>query len=161
MTKMKRGLSILCLGIAAALLAWSTLYLCATAPSRAALRASAPELLWLKQEFNLDDADFKRVSDLHAGYLPQCREMCGRIAVKNAELRADLAQTNKVTPDMEKKLAEIALLRAQCQKNMLDHFYAVSRAMPAAEGRRYLDWIQAQTLGGSDTSTNALCHHMQ
>jgi hypothetical protein len=157
---MKRGLTILCLGIAAALLAYSALYLYATAPCRAALRAPAPELLWLKQEFNLSDADFQRISELHASYLPRCQEMCGRIAAKNDELRAILAQTNRLTPEMEKKLAEIAQLRAQCQKNMLEHFYAVSRAMPPAEGRRYLDWIQARTLGGGAPS-NSAGHHMQ
>jgi hypothetical protein len=158
---MKRALTILCLGIAAAILAYSTFYLSATAPCRAAMRAGTPELLWLKQEFNLNDAEFQRISELHAGYLPKCQEMCALIATKNAELKAILAQTNTVTPDAEKKLLEIAQLRSQCQKHMLEHFYAVSRAMPPEEGRRYLDWIQAQTLGGNDTSTNAACHHMQ
>jgi hypothetical protein len=158
---MKRSLAIFCLGIAAAILAYSTLYLSATAPCRAAMRAGTPELLWLKQEFKLKDADYQRICDLHAGYLPKCREMCARIAAKNVELRAILAGTNSVTPDIERKLVEIAQLRAQCQKNMLEHFYAVSRAMPPEEGRRYLDWIQARTLGGSDTSTNAACHQMQ
>jgi hypothetical protein len=157
---MKRGPTILCLGIVAALLAYSTLYLCATAPWREAMGAGTPELLWLKQEFNLNGAEFQRIRDLHAGYLPQCREMCGRIAAKNDELRAILAQTNTVTPDIDRKLAEIAQMRAQCQKKMLEHFYAVSRAMPPAEGRRYLDWIQAQTLGGSSGATNAAGHHM-
>lgn len=158
---MKRGLTILCLGIAAALLAYSTLYLCATAPCRAALRAPVPELLWLKQEFKLNDADFQRIGQLHAGYLPKCEELCGRIAAKNGELRAMLAQTNRVTPEMEKKLAEMAQLRAQCQKNMLEHFYAVSRAMPPAEGRRYLDWIQSRTLGGGSATSETAGHHMQ
>jgi hypothetical protein len=157
---MKRSLTILCLGMAAAILAYSALYLSATAPCRAALRAPAPELLWLKQEFNLTDSDFQRISALHAGYLPKCREMCGRIAAKNDELRALLAQTNRVTPDMEKKLAEIAQLRAQCQKNMLEHFYSVSRSMPPQEGRRYLDWMQARTLGGA-CSSNCAGHQMQ
>jgi hypothetical protein len=159
--EMKRSLTILCLGIATAVLAYSTVYLSATAPSRAAMCAAKPELMWLKQEFNLSDSEFQRISDLHAGYLPKCKEMCGRIGAKNVELRAILAQTNSVTPDIVEKLAEIAQLRAQCQKNMLEHFYAVSRAMPPAEGRRYLDWIQAQTLGGCDSPSNAVCHQMQ
>jgi len=154
---MKRSLTILCAGIAAAILAYFTFYLSATAPSRSAMCVAAPELSWLKQEFNLNDAEFKRISDLHAGYLPTCREMCGRIAAKNGELRAILAQTNTVTPVIVEKLAEIAQLRAQCQKNMLEHFYEVSRAMPPAEGKRYLDWIQAQTIGGCDSSSNAVC----
>jgi len=158
---MKRSLTIIIFGIAAAILAYSALYLSTTAPCRAAMRAEMPELFWLKKEFNLNDADFQSVCNLHAGYLPQCRELCGRVAAKNDELRAILAKTNTVTPDIERKLAEIAQLRAQCQKNMLEHFYTVSRAMPPAEGRRYLDWIQAQTLGGGVSPTNAACHQMQ
>jgi hypothetical protein len=75
-------------------------------------------------------------------------------------LRALLAGTNTVTPEIEKKLAEIAQLRAQCQKNMLEHFYEVSRAMPAEEGRRYLDWIQDQTLGGGGRPSSGAGHDM-
>lgn len=134
MTEMRRGLTILCCGIVAAALAYCALYLSATAPTRAARRAGTPELSWLKQEFKLGDAEFQRISDLHAGYLPKCREMCGRIAARNEELRALLARTNNVTPEIENKLAEIAQLRAQCQENMLEHFYEVSRAMPPEEG---------------------------
>jgi hypothetical protein len=45
---------------------------------------------------------------------------------------------------------------------MLEHFYAVSRAMPAEEGRRYLEWIQAQTLGsGGDNGSAHSGHDMQ
>jgi len=160
MTEMRRGLTILCCGIVAAVLGYSTLYLCATARTRDERRAGTPELLWLKQEFKLGDAEFQRISVLHAGYLPQCREMCGRIAARNGELRALLAGTNTVTPEIEKKLAEIAQLRAQCQKNMLEHFYEVSRAMPAEEGRRYLDWIQDQTLGGGGRPSSGAGHDM-
>ena len=46
---------------------------------------------------------------------------------------------------------------------MLEHFYAVSRAMPPEEGRRYLDWIQRQTVQGGQTSaaTDHEMHQMQ
>jgi len=158
---MKRSLTILCLGIVGAILAYSTFYLSATSAARAAQKSAMPELVWLREEFKLSDADFQHISELHAAYLPKCREICGQVAAKDRELRAMLAQTNNVTPEMEKKLAEIASLRAQCQKNMLEHFYAVSRAMPADEGRRYLDWIQAQTLCVCDSPSNGVCCEMK
>jgi hypothetical protein len=160
--EMKRSFSILCLGIVVALLGYSTLYLSATARSReaAACAAARPELSWLKQEFKLSDAEYQRISDLHAAYLPKCGEICGEIAAKNAELRTILSQTNTVTPDIANKLAEIAQLRAQCQKNMLEHFYAVSRSMPPDQGRRYLDWILAQTVGNCCGSSNSVCPGM-
>ncbi len=40
---------------------------------------------------------------------------------------------------------EIAQLRADCQKETLRHFLAVSRLMPPEQGRRYLDWVLGQT----------------
>ena len=158
---MRRALAILCIGVLGAISGYFALYLSATSPTRSALRAQTPELSWLKQEFHLSDAEFQRICDLHAGYLPKCREMCGRIAAKNEELKAILAQTNAMTPEIEKKLAEIAQVRAQCQMDMLEHFYAVSRAMPPEQGRRYLDWIEDQTLGGGGSPANAAGHHMQ
>jgi hypothetical protein len=161
MNKTKRSLTVLCLGLALAALAYSALYFSTTSSTNAAMRAEHPELIWLKDEFNLKEPEFQRIAELHAGYLPKCMEMCGEIAQKNTEIRAILAETNRVTPEIERKLAEIAQLRAQCQKNMLEHFYAVSRVMPPAQGRRYLEWIQGQTLGCGGGSSNAICHAMQ
>jgi hypothetical protein len=155
--KPKRGLAIFCLGLAAAVLAYSALYFLTTASSHAAMRAGQPELLWLKQEFNLNETEFQRVAALHASYLPECREICGKIAKQNSEIRAILTGTNRVTPEIEQKLAEIAQLRAQCHKNMLEHAYAISRAMPPAQGRRYLDWIQGQTLCCGGCGSNSVC----
>jgi hypothetical protein len=57
-----------------------------------------------------------------------------------------LAATNSVNPEIEKTLAEAAQLRAQCQKEMLQHFYEVSRTMPPDQGKRYLAWMQEQTI---------------
>ena len=161
MNRTKRGVTVLCLGLAVAALAYSALYFSTTSSTHAAMRAAHPELIWLKEEFNLKDAEFQRIAELHAGYLPKCREMCGKIAEKNSEIKAILAETNRVTPEIETKLTEIAQLRAQCQKNMLEHFYAVSRVMPPAEGRRYLEWIQGQTMCCGDCSSNSVCHPMQ
>jgi hypothetical protein len=152
---MKRSLGILCIGMAAAVLAYSAVYLSTTASSRQARHSDTPELLWLKQEFSLNDADFQRICGLHNGYLPRCRETCSRIAAENGEIRAMLAKTNTITPEIERKLAEVAQLRSECQKAMLEHFYEVSRVMPPAQGRRYLDWIQYQTLGDGGSSSMA------
>lgn len=158
---MKRTITILCLGIAVGVSAFCAPYFSATSHCRAAMRSEQPELWWLKEEFHLNDAEFKRISDLHAGYLPRCQEFCSRIASKNAEVRAIFAKTDTVTPDIDRKLAEIAQLRAECQKHMLEHFLAVSRAMPPEEGRRYLAWIVAQTLPGGDADMHMAGHHMQ
>jgi len=108
-----------------------------------ARQMSAGDLSWLKREFRLSDAEMQRVRQLHEGYLPKCREMCGKIAAKQSEVSAAL--TKGQAPD--EKLVELATLRAQCQAQMLRHFQEVSQAMPGEQGKRYLSEMQRLTLG--------------
>jgi hypothetical protein len=101
------------------------------------------DLSWLKHEFHLSDTEMHRIRQLHAGYLPKCREMCGKIAEKQGEVEKAVEAGEK--PDG--KLVELATLRAQCQAQMLTHFEEVSRAMPPEQGKRYLSEMQRLTLG--------------
>jgi hypothetical protein len=103
-------------------------------------------LAWLKKEFHLSDDEFTRISKMHESYLAGCAERCRQIDERNAELKRLLAATNTVTLEIERVLGESAQLRAECQKQMLQHFYEVSRTMPVEQGRRYLDWVQEQTI---------------
>jgi hypothetical protein len=88
-----------------------------------------------------------RIRQLHEGYMPQCAEMCARIAAKKQELAETLANGANVTADAQKKLTELGELRAQCQAQMLRHFIAISQVMPPEQGRRYLAEMQRLTLG--------------
>ena len=142
---MKRTILILVLGLALAGVAYCGFYFLGSASQRDLMESPAPELTWLKKEFNLSDAEFKRVSQLHAAYRPQCEERCRRIAAKNAELKALLGQTNALTGEIEKKLAEASELRLECQKAMLKHFIEVSQTMPPEQGKRYLAWVEERT----------------
>src|SRR4051812_33525318 len=123
---MHKAINMLVLGLLAAVAGYSAFYFVGTAPSREILQEQRPELAWLKKEFSLSDAEYARVTELHAAYLPACQERCRRIAAKDAELRA-LLKTNAFTAAIETKLAEAAQLRAECQAAMLKHFYAVSQ----------------------------------
>ena len=128
---------------------------------------TADDLAWLKQEFRLSDAEMARIEKLHAGYLPKCAEMCGKIAAKKLELDAALAGATNVSANATQKLAELGELRAQCQAHMLQHFVEVSQAMPPEQGRRYLAEMQRLTLGAheqleqsmSDSMGHAHGHH--
>ncbi|MBX3732883.1 MAG: hypothetical protein KF791_09840 [Verrucomicrobiae bacterium] len=142
---MKRGLLILTLGVVGALVAYCCVYLTGTAKPRAMMQSPKPELAWLKQEFNLGDAEFKRISELHAGYLPQCKDRCRRINELNNKLSEVLISTTQVTPEIEKLLNERAQIRATCQSEMLKHFFEVSRTMPPEQGKRYLAWAWGNT----------------
>jgi hypothetical protein len=107
----------------------------------------ADDLSWLKSEFKLGEAEMARVRELHDGYLPQCGEICRKIAAAKRELAAIVGGGTNLTAEAQAKLGEIAALRAQCQSNMLTHFVAVSQAMPPEQGRRYLDEMKKLTLG--------------
>lgn len=108
------------------------------------------DLNWLQMEFHLSDAEMARVRQLHEGYLPQCAEMCAKIAARKNELAAILGSRTNLTAEAQIKLNEIAALRAQCQSNMLQHFLTVSQAMPPAEGQRYLAEMKKLTLGNHE-----------
>ena len=116
-----------------------------TAKPRAMMQSPQPELAWLKHEFNLGDAEFKRISELHAGYLPQCMERCRHIDELNDKLSNTLASATQVTPEIEKLLNDRAQMRATCQAEMLKHFFEVSRTMPPEQGKRYLAWARDNT----------------
>lgn len=142
---MKRGLLILVLGLAACGAAFYCVYRMGTATPRALLQSPQPELAWLKHEFKLNDAEFERITALHAGYQPQCRARCEQIDRLNDRLSATLADAAQLTPELEQLLRERAQMRAACQAEMLRHFFEVSRAMPPEQGRRYLAWAREHT----------------
>jgi hypothetical protein len=117
--------------------------------------SAGDDLAWLRHEFHLNDAEMQRISQLHDGYLPKCREMCGRIASKQKEVETALANSGS-TNSAEQKLVELGTLRAECQAQMLRHFEEVSRAMPAEQGKRYLAEMQRLTLGFHQDIENSM-----
>jgi Spy/CpxP family protein refolding chaperone len=143
---MRRSASILAAGLLLGVAAYICFYAAGTASHPAMSSGDVPETAWLKREFRLSDADFKRITELHAAYQPQCAEMCRRIDAKNAELEELLSKAATLTPEIELKLEEAGQLRVQCQKNMLRHFLEVSRSMPPEQGARYLAWVTEKTL---------------
>ena len=147
---MKRSPAILLLVLAAAVAVFAASYVLAQRVNAKRLAQAADNLDWLRQEFRLSDTEMTRVRELHAGYMPRCAEMCQQIAAKKIEVETAMsAVTNGVDlrDPVGRKLSELALLRAQCQLQMLQHFVATSQAMPPEQGRRYLAEMQRLTLG--------------
>ncbi|MGZ8940752.1 MAG: Spy/CpxP family protein refolding chaperone [Limisphaerales bacterium] len=139
---MKKPILILMTGVMLAVGAYAALYLARTGQVPA---ETGSELLWLREEFPLSDEEFTRIRELHEGYLPDCERMCAQIAAANGELERLVLSTNEVTAEITQKLSEISAIRQECQARMLKHFYAVSRAMPEEQGRRYLAEMQKLT----------------
>jgi hypothetical protein len=82
---MKKGILILVLGLVAAAAAYGCVYFACMSSARSMQQTDKPELVWLKDEFNLSDTEFKRVSELHAAYLPQCQEMCRKLTRRTSK----------------------------------------------------------------------------
>lgn len=143
---MKRTLSIVLGGLLLAVAAYACVYLAGTSSERALARSDKPALAWMQQEYHLNDAQFARLCELHDAYRPTCMEMCRKIDAKNAQLQKLLAVTNVITPEIKQALAEAAQIRAECEAAMLDHFYKVAQTMPPEQGKRYLEWVQLETL---------------
>jgi hypothetical protein len=143
---MKKGGLILLLGLLLGTAGFSGFYYLGTAPCRNMMHEAQPELAWLKKEFGLSDTEFTRITALHEAYLPQCAERCRVTEEQNRELKDLLARDATVTPEIQNLLTERARNRAQCEAEMLKHFQEVSRAMPPQQGRRYLAWVEEQTV---------------
>jgi hypothetical protein len=156
---MKKSAAILVIGLLLAAGAFAGFYYAGTARCREMMRQPTPELAWLKEEFKLSDTDCARMVQLHEAYMPKCMERCRRIEELEAKLQRLLAGSTTVTPEIQAVLAERAKMRADCEAEMLEHFLEVSRTMAPEQGRRYLEWVQAQSsLRGQGMEQR---HHMK
>src|ERR1051325_6505781 len=131
---MKRAVTILVGGLLVACATYCLFYFAGTAAHRKVLASHAPELFWLQKEFHLSDAELARITQLHEAYLPQCKTRCRHIEELNHKLTDAIKSPSRVTPDVERLLAERAQARADCQAEMLKHFFEVSRTMPPEQG---------------------------
>ena len=144
---MKRPLLILLGALALGVAIFAGSFFTARHTTMMCCEKPADDLNWLRLEFHLSDADMARIRAMHEGYLPKCGEMCAKIAAAKRELDSLVGTGTNLTVEAQAKVKEIAGLRAQCQTQMLDHFVAVSQAMPPELGARYLAEMKKLTLG--------------
>jgi len=157
---MKRSLLILlgALTLGTAIFAGS--YFVAQRTTKMCCAKPTDDLAWLRDEFHLNDQEMTQVRKLHEGYMPQCAEMCAKIAAKKTELETSLGNGTNLTAEAQTKMAELADLRARCQAQMLQHFINVSQAMPPEQGRRYLAKMKQLTLGEHEQMENSMSGDM-
>src|SRR5690349_18630271 len=123
---MKRSLLILIFALLAGIALFASSYLMSRRVCENCATSSTDNLDWLRREFHLSDAEMERMHQLHAGYMPKCMDMCSKIAAKKEELNTALAGTTNVSTEAKQKLTELAVLRSECQAQMLQHFIEVS-----------------------------------
>ena len=157
---MKRSLLILLGALTMGTAIFAGSYMLAKCTTKMCCAKPADDLSWLQDEFHLSGAEMAQVRQLHEGYMPKCAEMCAKIAAKKGELEAALGNGTNLTAEAHAKMAELADLRAQCQAQMLQHFVAVSQAMPPEQGQRYLAEMKKVTLGNHEQMEQSMSGEM-
>ena len=155
---MKRLIVILALAVLLGLGAYFASYAVARRTFCRMPDASDPSS-WLRQEFHLSDAEYAQVKKLEADYHPHCVEMCDRIMQSRAVLKKLILANETMTPEIEAALQKDGAIQEEWRADMLRHFYEVSRAMPPAEGKRYLQFMQAQVIQSEMTSDEMATPH--
>ncbi len=156
---MKRPLLILIGALALGVVIFAGSFFTARHTTMICCEKPTDDLNWLRLEFHLSDADMARIREMHEGYLPKCAEMCMKIAAAKRELDSLGGTGTNLTAEAQTKVKEIAGLRAQCQAQMLEHFVAVSQAMPPAQGARYLAEMKKLTLGDREQMEKSMSDH--
>jgi hypothetical protein len=156
---MKRSLVILISALLAGGALFGGSYFMGRHVCAACYARQSDSLDWLRQEFHLSESDMARIHALHDGYMPKCAEMCAQIAAKKQELDDALAGATNISATAKQKLTDLAVLRSQCQAQMLEHFIEVSREMPPEQGRRYLSEMERLTLGAHEQTEQTMSDH--
>jgi Spy/CpxP family protein refolding chaperone len=114
---------------------------------------------WMRQEFHLTDAQYAQVQKLDAAYYPHCADMCDRIDQSHSALKNLIVASGAMTPEIEAALQKDSAVQQQCRADMLRHFYEVSQVMPPAEGKRYLQIMQALVVEPEKASSPTVAQH--
>lgn len=137
---MKRGLLVLLFALITGVCAFALMRSQkAAGHSGAPLLDVMPELAWVREDLDLTDLQFAKVSELHAAYRPKCVEMCRLIAEAHERMNAAARDADGISPALEVEIKDHARIHAECQRTMLDHLYRTAAVLDENQARRYLD----------------------
>ena len=135
--------------LAAITVGFGAFWLCTffgTADLRAVSSDRDAELVWLRREFHLTDAQFQRIQALHSAYVGKCDLMCQRIRYANAALDAAISRNRRVTPEVQQAMGEVARVQQECQQSMLAHIYEISEQMNPSSAEQYLKMVKQRII---------------
>ena len=104
------------------------------------------DLVWLRREFNLSDAQFQRIRALHTAYASKCDLMCQRIMNANGALDAAISRNKQLSPEVQQAMAEVTRVQQDCRQSMLAHVYEVSAQMTPSSAARYLQMMKQRII---------------
>lgn len=148
---MKRGLWIILAAVLAAITGFvitqrtcCEVVMVSTAPHDGGSRL--PELEWLRHEFQLTDAQFAKVSELHLAYRPTCEDLCMKVMASQDKLKKLVTGGTQVSPELTAALQEQAALHVKCQTALLTHLYQTAACLSSEQARSYLDAMLPQAI---------------
>lgn len=98
---------------------------------------SGADIAWIKNEFNLDEASFAAIRELHLRYSGVCAKHCADIIAARNEL-ARLQQDHASPAAIEAAQREFDRLKAVCNDATRMHIRAVAKHMPLEQGVRFI-----------------------
>src|SRR5690606_28457239 len=81
------------------------------------VQAARPELEWLRQEFDIGDAQFTEVQRLEREYAPRCAQLCARVRESQLHLTQLVAAGTTPGPELEAAVADCARVEAECRNS--------------------------------------------
>lgn len=97
-----------------------------------------PELRWLQREFRLNNEAVQRIAELHRRYTAECEPLCAALQANHLETERLIRSGTRITPELDSALRRSNVIVGECQRRMVEHFYAVAKEMPPGAGERYL-----------------------
>jgi Spy/CpxP family protein refolding chaperone len=154
---MKRGAIILVLAVLAGICAfclmrWHKL----SVPPTSSLLEAMPELAWMREELDLTDDQFAKVSELHAEYRPTCVEMCERIAQAHERLEAAAHSSDQISDELRAAIADHAQIHADCQEAMVGHLYRTAATLNKEQAQHYLETMLPYALDFSHSEPEGI-----
>ena len=156
---MKNGLLILAVAVIAGMLAFLASRSKTSHEADPVLLDSLPELAWLRNDLELSDDQFAKISSLHRAYRPVCIEMCQQIAESEAAV-AKLARDHEagMKDELTQAIENHGRVIAACKRRMLEHLYETASFMNDHQARRYLEVTLPLALDSARGGTNAHCN---
>lgn len=95
-------------------------------------------LMWLRDEYQLDDATFERIHALHRDYFRRCENMCRQIDAADRPLLWRGRRSGPPPADLPAQIASERALCSDCETAATKHLEQVAALMPPEQGRRFL-----------------------
>ena len=99
-------------------------------------------MAWLKNEYQLDDATFEKVTEAHRRYFRACEQRCHELADVNRHFLSEVREDSQRQSDLDAVQILRETICHDCRLAMIDHVHEVAALMQEETGRRFIADVQ-------------------